>query len=77
MLGYSSAQPTTHSYFGSVPSTFSMDDVQCSGNEASILDCPHLMADNCGPGEGAGVICSHPGDKSHNIFENAVKSVKE
>jgi len=57
MLGYASGQHTIQSKFGSVPATFAMDDVKCLGNEASILDCPHLTQDDCGVGEGAGVIC--------------------
>ena len=62
MLGYSYAQHTTGSHFGSVSSTFSMDDVQCTGNEASFLDCPHTTIEDCGKTEGAGVICSHSGE---------------
>ena len=68
MLGYSYGIHTTNSIFGSVPSTFSMDNVECTGYEASILDCPHSTVENCGPGEGAGVQCSNTGEESHNIF---------
>merc|ERR1712112_733521 len=58
MLGYSSGKATMRSQFGRVSNTFKMDDVQCTGNEASLLDCPHRTMDDCGPHEGAGVICS-------------------
>ena len=61
MFGYSNGQHTTKSRFGSVNSTFAMDDVQCTGNEASLLNCPHNPVDNCGTTEGAGVICSNSG----------------
>ena len=61
MLGYSFGQATQQSHFGYVNSTFKMDDVQCTGNETSFLDCPHLTVDNCGSHEGAGVICSNSG----------------
>jgi hypothetical protein len=58
-LGYNGeSQHTTSSYFGQVSSDFGMDDVQCTGNEASIFDCPHQTTDNCGGTEGLGVICS-------------------
>ena len=58
-LGYDGAsQHTTQSYFGQVSNEFGMDDVQCTGNEASIFDCPHQTTDNCGGSEGLGVICS-------------------
>ena len=61
MLGYSYGQHTSQSQFGSVSSTFGMDNVQCTGNETSLLDCPHLTVDDCGSTEGAGVICSNSG----------------
>ena len=66
MLGYSYAQHTTRSHFGVVSDTFSMDEVQCTGNEASILDCPHLTVEDedCSAGEGAGVICSNYPDQT-------------
>ena len=59
MLGYSDGQHTTNSQFGPVSTAFRMDDVQCTGNEASLLDCPHNPRHNCGSHEGAGVICSN------------------
>ena len=61
MLGYSFGQHTSESHFGSVSSTFAMDNVRCTGNETSFLDCPHLTVDDCGSYEGAGVICSNSG----------------
>ena len=61
MLGYSYGQATIQSRFGSVPSTFYMDDVQCSGSETSILDCTYSSVDNCDSDEGAGVICTNNG----------------
>ena len=59
MLGYLSGQQTIQSRFGAVPERFAMDNVECKGNESSLLDCPHLTKDDCGPDEGAGVICSN------------------
>ena len=37
-----------------------LDDVQCTGLETSILNCPHreLGENNCGHSEDAGVVCS-------------------
>ena len=57
LMGYSGGQRTTNSQFGRVNDTFSMDDVQCLGNEITFLACPHTTRDNCDGGEGAGVIC--------------------
>merc|ERR1719458_1569145 len=59
MLGYPFGQATMKSHFGRVSSTFKTDDVRCTGNEASLLDCRHNTVDDCGPDEGAGVICSN------------------
>ena len=59
-LGFPSVvSATANSKFGSVPSTFRMDDVGCTGEETSLLECEHNRIDNCGSSEGAGVICSH------------------
>ena len=58
MLGFSSGTPSIKSFFGQVNSTFRMDDVKCTGDETSLLDCPHNKEDNCGASEGAGVVCS-------------------
>ena len=60
MLGYSEGRPTSNSLFGRVNDTFAMDDVQCLGDETTILDCPHRTNDDCGAGEGAGAICEGP-----------------
>ena len=57
-LGFRSGTAKIGSYFGDVPDQFAMDDVICSGYEATIQECEYSTSDNCGPGEGAGVICS-------------------
>ena len=44
--------------FGNVPSTFAMDQVDCGGQECSLLDCSYNRSDDCKASEGAGVICS-------------------
>jgi len=43
MLGFNSGTHTIKSYFGTVSNVFSMDDVQCTGEEDSILDCTHTI----------------------------------
>jgi len=57
MLGFSSGLATSSSNFGSVPTNFIMDNVQCDGTEQSLFQCTHLTSHNCGSGEGAGVRC--------------------
>ena len=34
-----------------------MDNVQCYGNEARLVDCSHTTNHNCFHGEDAGVMC--------------------
>jgi len=38
-----------------------MDDVSCSGTEATIQDCGHITSNNCGPAEQVGVSCGPGG----------------
>ena len=57
-LGFPGGIATTSSHFGPVStSIFAMDNVQCTGTEASLIECTHLTSDNCGTHEGAGVKC--------------------
>ena len=44
-----------------------MDDVICSGNENSLVDCYHTAYDNCEHYEDAGVICSTPCEENGQI----------
>ena len=58
-LGFTNGTATRQSHFGNVSDVFSMDNVNCSGNEARIQDCSYNLKDDCGRQEGAGVICSN------------------
>lgn len=51
-------------FFGEGKDRIWLDDVQCTGTEASILKCAHrdFGENNCGHGEDAGVICSGKSD---------------
>ena len=49
-------------YFGEGKELILLDDVMCTGNEASLLSCPRrnnaqLYSSNCNHSEDAGVIC--------------------
>ena len=51
------------SKYGQVPSTFSYDEVKCNGTEMTLDSCVHANTHNCGPQEGAGVVCNNTGDQ--------------
>ena len=60
-LGYSSVVSAPHSArFGQGSGKIWLDDVQCQGNESSIVNCRHRPwgEHNCGHHEDASVICS-------------------
>ena len=57
-LGYSYGYAYASSEWGTVPSTFAMDEVRCTGNEKALQDCIYETQDDCGSHEGAGVHCS-------------------
>ena len=59
-LGYPSAVSAPHSArFGQGSGKIWLDDVQCQGNETSIVNCRHRPwgVHNCGHHEDASVIC--------------------
>ena len=60
MLGFSprGARATLDSAFGQVEANFIMDEVNCTGEESSLEQCPHNTVHDCGSYEGAGVICA-------------------
>ncbi|CAI8056633.1 Neurotrypsin [Geodia barretti] len=47
-----------------------LDDVQCTGNEVSLFDCPHKDTHNCGRRERAGVHCLDTDDVAIQLVEN-------
>ena len=59
-LGYQGAV-TAHreAFFGKGSGRILLDNLQCTGREASLLDCPHngLYIHNCNHQEDAGVTC--------------------
>ena len=59
-LGFVDGSRTSRSHFGSVPSNFAMDSIDCSESnpETHIQDCPYSTQDDCGSDEGGGVYCS-------------------
>ena len=67
MLGYPLAAgvlafSTAAAFYGTAPSgnNFVLDDLVCTGNEASVFDCPHNgeWIENCKAADIAGVHCA-------------------
>jgi hypothetical protein len=60
-LGYPGAEFfSTGSYFGSVPSKFAYDFINCKGTEPQLLDCHGGQGHDdmaCNSMEAAGVVC--------------------
>jgi len=58
-LGFPGVERATkESEFGTVSSTYKMDNVGCRGNETFLEDCYHRAADDCDGNEAAGVVCA-------------------
>ncbi|NP_999762.1 scavenger receptor cysteine-rich protein type 12 precursor [Strongylocentrotus purpuratus] len=60
-LGFPSANyAVAHAVFGQGSGEIVLDDVECTGDEVSLIECQHagLGTNNCGHSEDAGVICS-------------------
>ena len=51
----------TNNMFSTAPSSVSilLDDVQCTGSEATLLNCPHrpIGQDNCGHSQDVSIRC--------------------
>ena len=61
MLGYPSALRVSRLMeFGEGTGKIILDDVNCSGSEKNIAECPHegLYSNNCFHREDAGVVCN-------------------
>ena len=59
----------TH-FFGQGTGRIFMDELNCNGNETSIMDCPYNSwgRHNCRHSQDAGVQCSSDGDKSEYVL---------
>lgn len=60
MLGRSGGTPFSSAHYGQGSGEIFLDDVKCTGEEGSLLQCNHrgIGNHNCGHGEDAGVKCS-------------------
>ena len=53
----SDAQAFPNAFFGEGISSIFLDEVQCTGDEVDIYDCPHNDGGQCGQSDNAGVEC--------------------
>ncbi|XP_071498165.1 scavenger receptor cysteine-rich domain-containing protein DMBT1-like [Diadema antillarum] len=66
-LGYSGAISSyTNAHFGLGSGPIHLDNVECSGLEASLMECSYSPTHNCGHSEDAGVAC-HSEEQSNLI----------
>ena len=55
----SGAQAYNFAYFGEGKGPIHLDNVQCTGNETQLTDCPYVSDHNCLHFEDSGVICAN------------------
>ena len=46
-----------NAYFSQGTGPIQLDNIQCTGNEQTILQCSHSTIDNCGHSQDAGIRC--------------------
>ena len=44
-------------YYGQGAGSIRLDNVECSGTEQNLIDCPHITNHNCAHSKDAGVDC--------------------
>ncbi len=66
---------TRNAFFGQGTGDILLDNLMCTGTEASLIDCPHngVSIHNCGHSEDAGVICR--GIKSYVLLNGRHNNV--
>ena len=60
VMYYLGAQARTLSFYGVGSGPILLDDVQCTGDEQSLVNCTYNPSHNCAHFEDAGVVCGVP-----------------
>ena len=55
---FKGARSVMSALYGEGSGPIFLDDVNCTGTESSLLDCPSTMQHNCQHSEDAGVQCN-------------------
>ena len=72
-LGYSGGSARSNAFYGKGVGIISLDDVECVGNESSILDCKYKIGESdCGHEEDAGVVCDGEPSKGNLCNRNSL-----
>ena len=58
-LHFIGAEAYNFGYFGEGTGPINLDNVQCTGNETQLVDCPYVSDHNCFHFEDAGVVCAN------------------
>ncbi len=57
LIFYKGATAQCCAAYGQGIGTIQLDDLACTGSEASLFDCIHTTNHNCGHGEDVGITC--------------------
>ena len=70
-LGQASIPQLAGQIFGAGTGDILLDDLECTGNEASLVSCQHagVGTNNCNHREDAGVVCSPEGTKQIDCLQ--------
>lgn len=69
-----SANFTVHSRFGPIRGNFSYNNVECSGNESTLDECPHSNVERCTASDGAGVQFTNNGNGFKKLDHGSISS---
>ena len=57
IMSFSGAEALSNAFFGQGSGNILLDDVGCTGDESTLIACPHITNHNCQHSEDAGVRC--------------------